>query len=106
MNPAIITLGEVLQNPEQHSWKLALYVEPKEQWDAHTRAAVLDPNETEDPDEEPEFAKQNGLRYALEIGAVKEIVDNAREQRPSATVDELLAAFNYYYDRDAFIDFG
>lgn len=58
----------------------------------------------EPPD--PEIAVRNGLGRALQVAQVQDIVDNARQQRPRASDGELVEAFLFYYDRDAFIDFS
>lgn len=42
---------------------------------------------------------------ALRLADVEDIVANARAQKPAASEAELLEAFLYYYDNDAFITF-
>jgi hypothetical protein len=45
------------------------------------------------------------MKYALSLSQVGEIVENARDQRDGLTGEELLRAFLYYFDHDAFIRF-
>ena len=73
---------------------------------------ILDLNETEDPDDDPVQAKENGLTYALHASDFQEIFGNLKEQvdclrgKDHRTLDLALfiKALEYYYDNDAFID--
>jgi hypothetical protein len=67
---------------------------------------VLDPNDVEDPDsdDDPEFAVRHGLKYALTVSTTQDIVDNTKQQKVQPSVADLLQAFNYYYEHDAFIE--
>ncbi len=100
-------LGQVLLNVDQLPWKHALFLEGERPWGENTQTMILDPDDVEDPntDDEPEVAKQHGLRYGLLVADVVDIVENARAQQPNVTMSELIQAFNYYYDNDAFIEF-
>ena len=66
---------------------------------------MLDPNDCADDEEDPPFAKENGLRYALTFQEIQSVVANARQQLSSLDRDDLLRAFKYYFDHDAFITF-
>ncbi|WP_223645495.1 hypothetical protein [Corallococcus sp. EGB] len=55
-------------------------------------------------DELPEFARMHGLSETLSISAAQQIVSNARLQKAKATPAEFVAAFNFYWDNDAFIN--
>jgi hypothetical protein len=90
------TLSEVLETSSALPWKRALYLPGRPPWTLETKGAVLD------PEEEPVV---EGLCYVLGIAQVQEIVENARLQRPDATLPELLKAFHFYFGRDALIDF-
>ena len=99
-------LGWILDNVGSVPWGHALYLSPNEPWTLDTPALVLNPDDASDDEEEPEEARAAGLRYALGIQDVKGVADNARQQRKEATTGDLLRALRYYYDHDAFIDFG
>ncbi|MNN82388.1 hypothetical protein D3C81_1993180 [compost metagenome] len=59
----------------------------------------------DDEDDVPELAKDNDLIDALSIQTIQDIVNNAYEQKSNCTIEELLKAYLYYFDNDAFIDF-
>ncbi len=46
----------------------------------------------------------HGLSETLSISAAQQIVSNARLQKAKATPAEFVAAFNFYWDNDAFIN--
>ncbi|WP_052339367.1 DUF7716 domain-containing protein [Gorillibacterium massiliense] len=100
----LITLRKILNNIEQFEWSDALFLPEDETWDLDTRGSILDPDDVEDDsDEVPEFARKNNLMYALDIQTIKGIVKNAFLQKVKCTDEELMEAFLYYYDHDAFI---
>jgi hypothetical protein len=86
-----------------------VFLPNKGKWNLASEAAVLAmeevPPEMEDePDAGiPQFAINNGLREALQVAVLQDIVSNFLDQKPNASPDELFEAFKYYYDNDAFI---
>ena len=56
------------------------------------------------PDQHP-LAVEHGLRCSIGANEVIDIAINARDQLPTATIEQLLEAFLIYYDNDAFVDF-
>ena len=56
-------------------------------------------------DEVEEEAAALGWKPGLPGSSVRQVIENARRQNERLTADELVAAFAYYYRRDAFIDF-
>jgi hypothetical protein len=101
MTAVLITLGEVLQNPDA-SQNGALFLAENAVWSLQTAAAVLAES---DVDVNPPFAEEHGLRYAIGMDAVCEVVGNAKMQLGTVTPDRLLEAFLFYYDHDAFLNF-
>ncbi|MCE3200955.1 hypothetical protein JI735_24330 [Paenibacillus sonchi] len=100
----LITLRKILNNIEQFEWSDALFLPADETWDLDTKGAIIDPDDVEDDsDEVPEFARENNLMYALDIQTVKGIIKNALVQKVECTDEDLIEAFLYYYDNDAFI---
>ncbi|CQR56687.1 hypothetical protein JI735_29205 [Paenibacillus sonchi] len=100
----LITLKKILNNIEQFEWSDALFLPADETWDLDTKGAIIDPDDVEDDsDEVPEFAKKNNLMYALDIQTIKGIIKNALVQKVECTDEDLIEAFLYYYDNDAFI---
>ncbi|WP_305845492.1 DUF7716 domain-containing protein [Photobacterium leiognathi] len=101
----LITLAKVLLNVDDLPWEYALYI-PKVDiaWAKDMKCMILDPEETDDPDDDPDVAKSNGLKYALTISDVQDVVENVKTQDPSCDIDILIRALKYYYDNDAFIN--
>lgn len=99
----LTTLGEILGNDSRFALGHFLYLPMDEVWQLETKCAVLAQS---DLDGVPDVAQQNRLSYALGISAVQDIVANAREQNAGVTLAQLLQAFLFYYDHDAFITFG
>ncbi len=101
---AVTTLVDVLSNIDELPWQYALFI-PKENpnWLPDMPAMVLDPDETDDPDDDPEEAKNNGLTYALTMSSVKQVVENLQAQTEKANLDIQINALRYYFDNDAFI---
>ena len=108
---AMKTLKEILLSIEDHSVLAWIYLPADKNWKLDSACAVLEseevPPELEDePDAGiPEFAKQNGLIQVLPVSTVQDIVSNAKEQKPDATIGDLLKAFEFYYRHDAFYKF-
>jgi negative regulator of genetic competence, sporulation and motility len=103
----IFKLSDVLVNSEKFEWSDALFMSRVEEWTLNSSCAVLDPDDIEDDaDEEPKFAQDNNLKYILSIQDIQSIVDNAKQQKTCCTENDLFEAFLYYFDNDAFIEFG
>jgi len=103
MTPELTTLGKVLGDDRyQNAVHCFLYLPMEEVWRLETRCMVLDQS---DVDGIPEVVKRHGLSFALEIPTVRDIVANAIQQRPNVSLEQLLQAFLFYYDHDAFIAF-
>lgn len=102
----LTTLGEVLSVADRLPLEADLFMPFDEVWRPGTRCAIEPVDRYADEPAVPEVATRNGLGRALQVAQVQDIVDNARQQRPGASVEELVEAFLFYYDRDAFIDFS
>ena len=100
----LITLAAVLLGADDLPWEYALYIPALTPcWLKDMPVMVLDPEETDDPDDDPDEACKNGLKYALTISCLQDVVENARAQDCSVNLDILIKALKYYYDNDAFI---
>lgn len=96
----------VLQNIQDFKWADALFLPENEIWNKDTEGMVLDPDDVEnDEDEIPKVAREKKLMYVLSIQIIKSIVMNAYQQKHQIREEELLEAFLYYYDNDAYINF-
>lgn len=104
----LIVLRDVLSAIDKLPWNFALFMPHGVDWNENTPCAVLNPDDFEnepDPDR-PKFASENGLYYALGMQVIESIVENARDQKQDATMSDLVDAFIYYYDNDAYIDWS
>jgi hypothetical protein len=99
------TLGYILSHPERLPLSADLFLPSDEVWSAATSCAVLAVDRYAENDTPPAYATDHGLQRSLQVGQIREVVRNARLQRDNATVEELVRAFLFYYDHDAFIDF-
>lgn len=60
----------------------------------------------EEADELDAYPNSIGLKGFLNPDQLEDIVDNLRQQRPHFSEIQLLAAINYYWNHDAFINLG
>jgi len=97
-----LKLGDVLDQADSLSSSDHLYLPFDEAWTLETRAG-LDPSTGLDG--MPEAALEAELEPAIGMDAVQDVVINARDQLGTPAPDQLLAAFLFYYDNDAFIEF-
>lgn len=102
MTRELIQLGDVLANPDQYDPGDSLYLPMDEVWGLETRCEVMASSESEERLENC----SNGLSYAIQMEGVQGVVANAREQLAAPAMLQLLEAFLFYCDRDAFIEFG
>lgn len=102
----LIPLREALTLAETSPHDAALFLPGDAGWALDTPCAILAVDPYDDGEADPPFARQRALRRALSIAQVQDIVANAREQIAELTPEQLLAAFLFYCDRDAFITFG
>lgn len=106
MNTMEKTLAETLQSAPSLPWRAALYLPVEIRWELNTPTIICNPDDLHDETTGTDAIPAPGMRYALSIADVKDIVDNARKQRPDCSPDDLLKAFLFYFERDAFIEFG
>ncbi len=97
----------ILNNIESFKWSDALFLPENEVWDKHTKGLIQDPDDIEnDEDELPKAAIENHFIYTLSIQSIQLIVENAKRQKQNISTDDLLEAFLFYYDNDAYMDFS
>ncbi|WP_091953355.1 DUF7716 domain-containing protein [Bradyrhizobium shewense] len=48
--------------------------------------------------------KRHDLMQVMPVTTLQDIVSNVRQQRPDASLDELFAAFVFYFENDAFME--
>jgi hypothetical protein len=100
MKNQLTTLSELLTKPDQLDPRQFVYLPMGEPWSLSTRCALL---ECSDINGNPEFAEKHGLEYAIGADAVQGVAYNLKSQVPVPTEKQLLEAFLFYYDNDAFV---
>jgi hypothetical protein len=106
----IQSFRKILDSIFERSEREWVYLPIEGKWTLESDTATLEsdevPPEMEDaPDAGvPQFAKMHSLRQVVPVTTLQDVVENLRQQKPSATVDDMFAAFEYYYDYDAFVD--
>ncbi len=97
-------LSYILENSNQFNWSDALFLPEDEVWNKETEGMVLDPDDVEDDVVDlPKEAIDNNLMYVLSMQMIQSVVKNAKEQRTEASEEDLVEAFLFYYDNDAYI---
>lgn len=103
MDEKILKLSSILKNINNYPWNYGLYLKGGYPWNSESLGVILNINEL-DPEDDPEFAKKNNMKYALNVQSVQDIVEGAISQKKNVSIEELIEAFNYYYKNDAFIN--
>ena len=100
----INTIENILQNIEHLQWHDALYFPKYDQsWKKDMPIMVLDPEDSEDPDDDPLVVKENGFVYMLTVSSAQDVMRNLLSQHESADIEVKLKALKYYFDRNAYI---
>ncbi|WP_340618796.1 DUF7716 domain-containing protein [Xenorhabdus entomophaga] len=68
---------------------------------------IADFPDIDDNDEElfPQIVVENELHYLYSGQQFADVIDTVLAQKPSATLDDFVAALNYYTEHDDFLDF-
>lgn len=93
---------EIVASLDQYQIDDALYVEANKGI-MNARFMVYNPDEAEDPEgSDYEQRKSLNLRYLIELSAIHQARDNALEQKPDISQEELVNAVLFYIEHDAF----
>jgi len=103
---AVTYLREAFAHVEAYSSSESLFLPMDEVWTLDTAAVVANLDEVGHLDSESIEMKGRRYEYALGFDTLKDIVANAEHQTPDLKLEQLLEAFLYYYDHDAFVDLG
>jgi hypothetical protein len=101
MSDEPVVLGDILKAPSAHEgW---LFIEPKP-WTPQSRGVFVVFDKDADPDDNPvpEWVEKLGWQETIDVNTLEEIVFNATAQLPSPTISQLVDAFAFYLERDAF----
>jgi hypothetical protein len=102
----LVRLQEALSLADHSPLQTALFLPPGVKWNLETPCALLEIDPYDDSEDSPPFAQEHRLRHTLRASQLQDILENAREQLANPAPEQLLAAFLFYWDRDAYIDFG
>jgi hypothetical protein len=105
----LLEIGEVdIDREEVAGW---LFLPEDERWTLDSLAVLLELNavppgtKNEKEVEMPELAKSRQLKRVLLSADIQGIIDNARQQKPDADLNEIFSAILYYWEFDAYKDF-
>ncbi|HBB9961192.1 TPA: hypothetical protein JG851_004291 [Vibrio parahaemolyticus] len=100
----VVPLDTILLNVNKLPWEYALYIPSQmNEWSENTQCMVLDPDETDDPDDDPEAAKLNGFKYAFSVSILQDIIHNLKNQNPRIDNKMSIKAIKHYYEHDSFL---
>lgn len=107
--PDYVSLRDVLAHPENLPARHRLYLPEGEAWTFETKGLVLDPNTADEDEDLPPAAKSAALQPALGVREILSVIRNLRSEllargRGEPQASEVLQAFLFYFDNDAFID--
>jgi hypothetical protein len=92
-------LAEVLQHPRRYPADALLLISFEVPWSTKSDVVVVRKDENANGAKESE-----GMKYALTIGQIQDIRENAAMQVRAPSLELGFEAFCFYYDNDAFID--
>ena len=76
-----------------------------EDWTLETEGICVD-DELGENEEETQELVAKGWNETLDAVTIEDVIFNAKEQKNNVTPDELLEAFVFYFENDAFINFN
>lgn len=99
-----ITLGDLLSNIESYSEDLDLYLPNSQNWEKNTLCKLF--QDEEDFQRTKELNHCGHYQYILGLYDVKDVIDNAKQQKTKISLDDLIKALKFYFQNDAFIQFN
>lgn len=101
-SPTEVSLQHILERPGDFSGWLYL---PPMPWALDTEGAFFEDVDDAAADVAPAMAAQPGWKVTLDSATIEDIVINAHDQVDEPSVAQLLDAFVFYVENDAFILF-
>lgn len=99
----LTALVELINKFNELPWDYALYIPVENSdWSENMQCMVLDPEVTDNPDDDPDIAVRNNLTYAFMISDFQSIVQNAQNQKMGVELKIILDCVKYYYECDAY----
>ncbi len=108
----LMKFEDLLRTAPTLSTRAWLYLPKEGNWGPEASACALESEEVS-PEQEldpnagiPAMARERGLVQVMPVTVLQDIVGNVLIQKPTATSEDLLDAFHYYYQHDAFMNLG
>lgn len=96
-NEKTLALADLLPKIESIPWGYALYIPSSDtKWQSDMTVMVLDPDVDDD---EPKVAIDNGMKYALMISNLQDVIQNLRMQKANPDIDDFIKAVEFYYKK-------
>lgn len=102
----LVTLGDILRDPEKFSWGAFVYVAADEEISATSPALVV-PDFDPALEEESLFADERAMREFREFPSpddIAQVKDNLADQGQAGDLEKLARAATHYHRNDAFIE--
>lgn len=101
-----LILETLLSQLGSFSWHLDVYKVLEKPLNPTMTMLIIDDELEEERDEqdEPLYPQTQGYQYFLSIADLQSIKANLMQQRPNATLHDLIHAVSYYYQHDAYIN--
>lgn len=100
------TIRSILNEPTQSPEGCFCLPIDHQSWTLDTIGSFKDDSSNYAPDSEeylPLEVKDGSWIVTLDTATIEDIVLNVKDQKENATVDDLLIAFIYYFENDAFL---
>ncbi len=105
----LICIKDILLSPEKNPGTWLYLPSDYSQWSLTTEGIFsLDSSEFPPDSDEylPEQVKSSGWVETLDGASIEDVVENARDQLVDPSLEQLLRAFVFYYENDAFLEFN
>ena len=101
-----LTLETLLSQLGSFSWHLDMYKALDQPLSPTMSVLIIDDEleEERDQKDEPLYPQTQGYQYVLSIADLQSIKANLVQQRPNASLHDLIHAVSYYYQNDAYMN--
>lgn len=107
INMYLVSIRDVLLFPENNpdTW---FYLPPNQaEWNLDTEGVFSLDSSDFSPDSDaylPEQVRKNGWIETLDAASIEDVLENVKAQLDKPSLDQLLSAFIFYYENDAFLE--
>ncbi|MCC8423197.1 DUF7716 domain-containing protein [Photorhabdus thracensis] len=104
----LVSISDVLSTPENNSSEWFCLPPDQNSWTLETEGVFSLSSADFPPDSDdylPKQVKENGWIEVLDGGTIEEVVANTKAQLDNPSLNDLLKAFIFYFENDAFMEF-